>query len=103
MAHALPEALDRLERLLQEIRALDIATEKKRGIFYRGSVAFLHFHEFADGLVADLKQGGDFVRYPVDTRAQQATLMAALRRTAVAVAKDAGYTRASKPTGKRRP
>lgn len=102
MAHASPQALDRLERLLAEIRALGIATEKKRGIFYRGSMAFLHFHEFADGLVADLKQGGDFERYPVDTRAQQQELLAAVRRSSVAVVKDAGYTRASKPTGKRR-
>jgi hypothetical protein len=45
-------------------------------------------------LVADLKQGGDFVRYPVETAAQQARLVAAVRRT--------GYTRASKPAGKRR-
>ena len=81
MAHASSKALDRLEKLLAEIRALGIATEKKRGIFYRGGTAFLHFHEFADGLVADLKQGGDFERYPVDTATQQARLVAAVRRS----------------------
>ena len=94
MAHASDAALDWLEKLLVAIRALGIATEKKRGIFYRGSTAFLHFHEFPDGLVADLKEGADFVRYPVDTKAQQARLVAAVRRT--------GYTRASKPAGKPR-
>ena len=102
MAHASPGALDRIEPLLAQIRALNIATEKKRGIFYRGGAAFLHFHEFADGLVADLKQGGDFVRYPVDTAAQQEKLVAAVRLVAVAVVKDARYTRASKPAGKSR-
>lgn len=102
MAHASSEALDKLEGLLEKIRALGIATEMKRGIFYRGGTAFLHFHEFPDGLAADLKQGGDFVRFPVDTKAQQAKLVAALRRTSVAVVKDASYTRASKPAGKLR-
>jgi hypothetical protein len=94
MAHASPTSLDRLELLLERIRALGVATKTKRGIFYRGRTAFLHFHETKDGLVADLKQAGDFVRYPVDTAAQQTRLVAAARR--------AGYTRASKPAGKRR-
>ena len=103
MAHASSEALDKLQGLLEKIRALDVATERTRGIFYRGSTAFLHFHEFTDGLVADLKQDGDFVHYPVDTAAQQKALIAAIRRASVAVVKGARYTRASKPTGKRRP
>ncbi len=110
MAHASPTALDRIEGLLAEIRALGIAIERKRGIFYRGGTAFLHFHEFPDGLVADLKQGGDFVRYPVDTAAERKALVAAARRAAVAavrgacvaVAKRPRYTRAAKPAGKRR-
>ena len=102
MAHATPQALGRIEPLLAEIRALGIATEKKRGIFYRGGTTFLHFHEFPDGLVADLKQHGDYVRYPVDTKVQQRKLLAAIRRSSVAVVKDARYTRASKPTGKPR-
>jgi hypothetical protein len=103
MAHASPKALERLESLLEKIRALDVVTERTRGIFYRGRTAFLHFHAFGDGLVADLKQGGEFVRYPVDTAAQQRTLVAAVRSASVAVVKSARYTRACKPTGKRRP
>ena len=103
MAHASPQALDRLEGLLDKIRALDVATERSRGIFYCGSTAFLHFHEFADGLVADLKQDGDFVRYPVDTATQQKALIAAVRCASVAVVKGTRYTRASKPARKRRP
>jgi hypothetical protein len=95
MAHASPTSLDRLEPLLARIRALGVATETKRGIFYRGRTSFLHFHETEGGLVADLKQDGDFMRYPVDTAAQQTRLVAAVRR--------AGYTRASKPAGKPRP
>jgi hypothetical protein len=95
MSHASGATLDALEDLLSEIRALAVATERKRGIFYRGGSAFLHFHEFADGPAADLKQGRDFVRFPVATAAQRRKLVAAIRR--------AGYTRAARPAGKKRP
>ena len=45
MRHAGSDALDALEVVLGALRAHPELKEKKRGIFYRKSVAFLHFHE----------------------------------------------------------
>jgi hypothetical protein len=79
--HATPAALDALEPCLAEVRKLEELREKKRGAFYRGSRAFLHFHEDPAGLFADVRlAGGDFTRLRVSTRAEQRALVAALRR-----------------------
>lgn len=79
MAHTSPATLDRLEPLLRQVRALKVADEPKRGIFYRGRVAFLHFHETADaGIVADLKEGRVFARYPVNSATEKRRLIAAI-------------------------
>ncbi len=69
MKHAGAEALDRLEPLLTQIRAIDGVTEKGRGVFYLKSRAFLHFHEDPTGLFADIRgpDGVDFDRLRVDT------------------------------------
>jgi hypothetical protein len=40
-------------------------------VFYKGSVAFLHFHEDPAGLFADLKSGKEWARYPVGTKIEQ--------------------------------
>jgi hypothetical protein len=45
MKHAGPSALDQLDALLDELRDLPGLREKSPGVFYRGSRAFLHFHE----------------------------------------------------------
>lgn len=79
MKHAGAEALAALAPLLAELRSLPGLTERKPGIFYRGSSAFLHFHEDPAGLFADLKQGGAFVRWPVSGAAQRKALLAAAR------------------------
>jgi hypothetical protein len=79
--HATPAALDRLEPLLAELRGVEGLREKKRGTFYRGSSAFLHFHEDPAGLFADVKlAGSDFTRLRVATGAEQRALLAAVRR-----------------------
>ena len=67
MRHARDAALDALEPTLAQIRAIPGLTEKSRGIFYRKSRAFLHFHEDPAGLFADLRgaDGGDFERINV--------------------------------------
>ena len=71
MKHASLETLRRLEPLLARIRALDGLVERKPGIFYRKSSAFLHFHEDDAGLFADAKLNGvDFERMPVSTPEQ---------------------------------
>jgi hypothetical protein len=78
--HATPAALDTLEPLLAELRGIAELREKKRGTFYRGSRAFLHFHEDPAGLFADVRLAGDdFTRLRVSTRAEHHALLAALR------------------------
>jgi hypothetical protein len=75
MKHAGPAALDALEPLLAELRALGALVEKKRGTFYRRSAAFLHFHEDAAGLFADLKRNGDWDRMRVSTARERKALL----------------------------
>ncbi len=82
MKHAGPDALDRLEPILEEIRRLGGLKEKKRGVFYRSSSAFLHFHADPAGFFADLKIDGDFARFPVNSKTQT---QAFLRRAAAAL------------------
>jgi hypothetical protein len=79
MKHAGQAALDAPEDLLEKVRAFSGLREKQRGIFYRKSFAFLHFHEDPAGLFADLRVADDFERFPVNTRAERQALLAALR------------------------
>jgi hypothetical protein len=81
MKHAGREALEQIEPVLKEIRKLDGVKEKTPGAFYRGSIAFLHFHEDPAGMFADLKIDGDFQRFPINTTTQTQAL---LRRAASA-------------------
>jgi hypothetical protein len=82
--HAGPQALERLEPILAELRKLAGLKEKSRGVFYRGSAAFLHFHEDPAGFFADIRlDGADFVRLPVNSRTEAAAL---LRKTRKALA-----------------
>jgi len=80
MKHAGPEALERLEPVLAKLRNLDGLRERKRGAFYRGSSAFLHFHEDPEGFFADLKVAGAFVRFPVNSAAEVEKLLARAAR-----------------------
>jgi hypothetical protein len=79
--HATPAALDQLEAVLLELRRLGLLREKKRGTFYRGASAFIHFHEDPAGLFADVKlDGAGFARRRVSTQAEQRGLLTAVRR-----------------------
>ena len=81
MRHARPEDLDRVDALLVELRTIEGLTEKRRGTFYRGSKAFLHFHEHEGDIVCDVRlTGPDFDRRTVTTRAAQRTLVRDIRR-----------------------
>jgi len=74
--HAQSEALDELEPTLRRLRALPGLREKSRGTFYRGSSAFLHFHEDPTGLHADVKLGADgFTRLRAQTAAERRALV----------------------------
>jgi hypothetical protein len=77
MKHAGAAALQGLSELLEQIRVKDGIQEKKLGIFYRKSKAFLHFHEDPAGMFADLRDA-DFARYPVNTKKEWRALLAAI-------------------------
>ncbi len=79
MKHAGSAALATLAPVLIELRRIEGLSERKPGIFYRGPVAFLHFHEDPAGLFADLKRDGGFVRYPVNDVAERKAMIAAAR------------------------
>jgi hypothetical protein len=78
MKHAGEQALDELEALLAALRPLTGMVEKKRGVFYRKSKSFLHFHEDPKGLFADLRaaEGDDFDRFDVTDGAARDALVA---------------------------
>jgi hypothetical protein len=79
MKHAGSAALDQLEHLLAQIRKCAELKEKQRGVFYRKSEAFLHFHEDPAGLFADLRVGADWERMPVSTRAEHKAVLACVK------------------------
>ena len=75
MKHAGKEDFARLDGMLTMLRLLDGLKEKKEGVFYRKSRAFLHFHADGDNLYADLRLSGDgFVRHEVTGKVAQAKL-----------------------------
>ena len=78
MKHAGTAALDQLEPLLAQIRALPGLKEKSRGVFYWKGRAFLHFHEDPKGIFADLRDAGgaDFDRFDVTHHTDRKALMA---------------------------
>jgi hypothetical protein len=85
MRHATPAALDALEPLLAGLRGCAGLREKKRGTFYRGSSAFLHFHEDPAGLFADVKlAGAEFTRLRASTAAEQRAVLRAVRAALLA-------------------
>ena len=78
MKHATATALDQLEPLLERLRELNGLSERKRGIFYHRSKAFLHFHEDPSGLYADVRLAGDdFERFKLDGAKQWEALLEA--------------------------
>jgi hypothetical protein len=77
--HAGDDALDRLEPFLADLRKVPGLVEKKRGVFYRKSAAFLHFHDDPSGLHADVRLGEEFERFRVETVRERSKLIAAIR------------------------
>jgi hypothetical protein len=77
---ATEEDLDRVEALLAELRKIRELRERKRGYFSRGSRAFLHFHEDAGYLYADVKLDGPFQRMRVTSPGEQADFLAQVQR-----------------------
>ena len=80
MKHATSAALDKLEPLLVDVRRRGELREKSRGVFYRKSKAFLHFHEDADHLFADVRLGGEWQRVRSTTQRERNALLRAIER-----------------------
>jgi hypothetical protein len=81
MKHASAATLQQLSDLLDQIRQRQGLHEKKPGIFYRKSKAFLHFHEDPAGIFADISDGDQFRRYPANTTQQRYALLTAIDRS----------------------
>jgi hypothetical protein len=78
--HARPDDLDRVDGLLVALREIEGLKEKKRGVFYRGSKAFLHFHEHVGDIVCDVRINGvEFDRRIVTTATAQEHLVRDVR------------------------
>jgi len=78
--HAGSGALDTIEPVLEDLRRLTQIREKKRGIFYRGSSAFLHFHEDPAGIFADVRESAAWTRVPVNSASHGKLLMKLVRK-----------------------
>ena len=77
MARADAQALQTLLPVLRQLREIKGVQEKTPGIFYVRRDAFVHFHDDAGVLVADLKKAGGtgFDRFPLATPAEQRKLV----------------------------
>jgi hypothetical protein len=81
MQHAGADALGRLGALLASLRARTALREKRPGIFYLKGRAFLHFHADRAALFADLRQGDDWLRLPVNEPDDCKTLLDVVDQT----------------------
>ena len=81
MKHAGAGALDALCDLLESLRTRTPLVEKRPGTFYVKGKAFLHFHEDRAGLFADLRDGDDWLRLPVNSPDERAKLLALVDTT----------------------
>jgi hypothetical protein len=79
MRHATLETLEEIEPLLEELRSVPGLVEKRPGIFYRRSKAFLHFHEDPSGLHADVRFAEEFERVRAETDVEREALLARIR------------------------
>jgi hypothetical protein len=79
LKHASADTLERLEPLLGRLRSIAVLTEKKPGVFYLKSKAFLHFHEDPTGVHVDVRLSDDFERRRVETKTEQAALLKEIR------------------------
>ena len=91
MKHAGPDTLAHLAPLLAALRGLPGLAERRPGCFYRRGQAFLHFHDDATGLFADVRLAGpDFTRLAVTDAAGQAALLHRVQQALTPPAASAG-------------
>lgn len=80
MRHATVHDLEAIEALLAQLRSVAGMVERGPGRFYSRGAAFLHFHEDRGALLADVKESGEWVRYPVATARDRTKLLTAARK-----------------------
>ncbi len=82
MKHATLAALATLEPILQRLRAYPQLKERRHGVFYLRSRAFLHFHEDPAGLFADIRPPTepDFIRLEIKAADAGANLIVLVKR-----------------------
>jgi len=78
MKHAGAAALETLSDLLERLRTRTALAERRPGIFSVGGKTFLYFHDDPAGLFADLRLGGDWQRFPVNSSDERAELLAVI-------------------------
>jgi hypothetical protein len=79
--HADVRALEAVSDLIENLRRRSDLVEKKLGIFYTKGRAFLHFHKDPAGFFADLREGDEWQRYPVNDPDECTRLLATVDRT----------------------
>ena len=75
MKHAGETSLNGLEDVLAQLRGLEGIRERKRGVFYRKSTAFIHFHEDPAGTFADVRNDSEWLRLRVNTASERRQFM----------------------------
>lgn len=84
MKHAGSAVLEGLAPLLARLRAIEGLVERRPGVFYHRSRAFLHFHEDPAGVFADVRfDGVEFERVAL----AEVTVEGLIRRVEEAVAR----------------
>jgi hypothetical protein len=102
MKHAGPRTFARIPDLLEALRARPALREKRTGVFYLNSRAFLHFHDDPSGVFADVRFADEFVRLPVTTTSEQADLLGRIDDCLSAVEERASdRRRRPRPRGRR--
>jgi len=77
MRHAGPQTLASLAPLLRRLRGMPALRERRPGVFYLGSGAYLHFHDDAAGIFADVKlDRATFTRVRVSTASERSRFLA---------------------------
>lgn len=78
MKHASERALRGIGPLLAKLRQFPLR-ERKLGVFYRGSSAFVHFHEDPLGIFAHMKTTCGWKRTAVNTAAEVRSFLSEVR------------------------
>jgi hypothetical protein len=81
LQHATNSTLDRIETFLENVRkSLPMLIEKKRGVFYLKSRAFMHFHEEGGAVYCDTSCSGEWSRTEITSKCKQQELLERLKK-----------------------